>query len=67
MKKILEKLSDYRFHLRFLKGKDMVISDYFSRYPTVEVEDDDPIAFPIKTLEMETQTTFANTLNVHIM
>ena len=47
MKKILEKLSDYQFTLKYLKGKDLVISDYFSRYPTVEVDDDDPIAFTI--------------------
>ena len=47
MKKILEKLSDYQFTLRYFKGKDLVISDYFSRYPTVEVDDDDPIAFTV--------------------
>ena len=50
LKKILEKLSDFKFIIKYKKGKEMVISDYFSRYPTSEADDTDPIAFLHKEL-----------------
>ena len=45
LKKIFERLSAYKFTLRYKKGKEMVISDYFSRHPSGDVDDNDPIAF----------------------
>ena len=45
LKKIFERLSAFKFTLKYKKGKEMVISDFFSRYPTCEVDDNDPIAF----------------------
>ena len=45
LKKIFERLSDYKFTLIYQQGKKMVISDHFSRHPTSETDDYDPIAF----------------------
>ena len=47
LRKYFEKLSDFNFHLRYKKGKDMFLADHLSRHPTCEVEDDRPIAFSV--------------------
>ena len=33
LKKLIEHLSDYKFNIKFLKGKEMHISDFLSRHP----------------------------------
>ena len=45
LKKIFERLSDYKFTLKYQQCTKMVISDHFSRHPTSEIDDNDPIAF----------------------
>ena len=43
IKKFVMKLSNYAFRIYYMKGKDMVLSDFLSRYPTKEE--------PSKTIE----------------
>ena len=33
LKKLIEHLRDYKFNIKFLKGKEMHISDFLSRHP----------------------------------
>ena len=55
LKKLIENLSEYKFDIYFLKGKEMHISDFLSRL----LDDDDspneiiPIAFILQELEMD--------------
>ena len=37
LKKLIENLSDYKFDIKFLRGKDMFVSDFLSRHPDNEV------------------------------
>ena len=53
LKKIFERLSAFKFHLKYMQGKKMVISDFFSRHPSCEVDDNDPIAFSQKHQDEE--------------
>lgn len=54
LKKLIENLSEYKFDIYFLKGKEMHISDFLSRHPD---EDDSPHAIiPIAFLMKEVQT-----------
>ena len=51
LKKLLEILSQYSFNIRYLKGKEMYISDFLSRHPgndTSSANEIIPIAFIMK-------------------
>ena len=43
LKKLIENLSDYKFDIKFLRGKDMFVSDFLSRHPDNEESCNDPI------------------------
>ena len=47
LQKLFERLSDYKFVIKYKKGKELVIVDYFSRNPSTNVDDNAPIAFPL--------------------
>ena len=52
IKRLLEVLSAYSFHLYYMKGKDMILSDFLSRQ---EIDKSDlheiiPISFDMKTI-----------------
>ena len=55
IKRLLEILSSYSFNLYYIKGKDMILSDFLSR----QIEDDSdpheiiPISFNIKEIQKE--------------
>ena len=53
LKKLIENLSEYKFDIYFLKGKEMHISDFLSRHPDDEDSPNEviPIAFMLKELE----------------
>ena len=36
LKKLIENLSDYKFDIKFLRGKDMFVSDFLSRHPDMK-------------------------------
>ena len=54
LKKLIENLSEYKFDIYFLKGKEMHISDFLSRHPDDEDSPNEiiPIAFMLQELEM---------------
>ena len=52
LKKLIENLSDYKFDIKFLRGKDMFVSDFLSRHPNNEESCNDPI-FPVAFLLKE--------------
>ena len=68
LKKLIENLSDYKFDIKFLRGKDMFVLDFLSRHPDNEESCDDPIipmAFPMKEIELpEHSPKFMEWLNV---
>ena len=54
LQKLVELLMDYKFSIKFLKGKDMYVTDFFSRNPDNETESPNeiiPIAFLLKDTE----------------
>ena len=53
LKKLMENLSEYKFGIYFLKGKEMHISDFLSRHPDDEDSPNEiiPIAFMLRELE----------------
>ena len=53
LKKLIENLSEYKFDIYFLKGKEMYISDFLSRHPDDEDSPNEiiPIAFMLQELE----------------
>ena len=55
LKKLIENLSEYKFDIYFLKGKEMHISDFLSRYPDDEESPNEiiPIAFMLQELETD--------------
>ena len=55
LKKLIENLSEYKFAIYFLKGKEMHISDFLSRHPDDEDSPKEiiPIAFMLQELEMD--------------
>ena len=55
LKKLIENLSEYKFDIYFLKGKEMHISDFLSRHPDDEDSPNEiiPIAFMLQELEMD--------------
>ena len=52
LKKLIENLSDYKFDIKFLRGKDMFVSDFLSRHPDNEESCNDPI-IPVAFLMKE--------------
>ena len=55
LKKLIENLSEYKFDIYFLKGKEMHISDFLSRHPDDEDSPNEiiPIAFMLQELETD--------------
>ena len=55
LKKLIENLSEYKFDIYFLQGKEMHISDFLSRYPDDEDSPNEiiPIAFMLQELETD--------------
>ena len=68
LKKLIENLSDYKFNIKFLRGKDMFVSDFLSRHPDNEDSCNDPIisvAFLMKEIVLpEHSPKFMEWLNV---
>ena len=59
LKKLIENLSDFKFDIKFLRGKDMFVSDFLSRHPDGEESCNDPIipvAFLMKEIELRQHT-----------
>ena len=52
LKKLIENLSDYKFDIKILRGKDMFVSDFLSRHPENEESCNDPI-IPVAFLMKE--------------
>ena len=55
LKKLIENLSDFKFDIKFLRGKDVFVSDFLSRHPDGEESCNDPIipvAFLMKEIEL---------------
>ena len=55
LKKLIENLSEYKFDIYFLKGKEMHISDFLSRHPNNEDSPNEiiPIVFMLQELETD--------------
>ena len=55
LKKLIENLSEYKFDIYFLKGKEMHISDFLSRHPDDKDSPNEiiPIAFMLQELETD--------------
>ena len=70
LKKLIENLSDYKFHIKFLRGKDMYVSDFLSRHPDDEESSNDPIipvAFLMKEVMLpEHSLKFMEWLNIKL-
>ena len=68
LKKLIENLSDFKFDIKFLRGKDMFVSDFLSRHPDSEESCNDPIipvAFLMKEIELPQHTPkFLDWLNI---
>ena len=68
LKKLIENQSDYKFDIKFLRGKDMFVSDFLSRHPDNEESCIDPIipvAFLMKEIVLpEHSPKFMEWLNV---
>ena len=68
LKKLIENLSDYKFDIKFLRGKDMFVSDFLSRHPDNEESCNDPVilmALLMKEIELpEHSHKFMEWLNI---
>ena len=68
LKKLIENLSDYKFDIKFLRGKDMFVSGFLSRHPDDEESCNEPIipvAFLMKEIVLpEHSPKFMEWLNV---
>ena len=68
LKKLIENLSDFKFDIKFLRGKDMFVSDFLSRHPDSEESCNDPIipvAFLMKEIELPQHShKFLDWLNI---
>ena len=68
LKTLIENLSDIKFDIKFLRGKDMFVSDFLSRHPDNEESLNDPIipvAFLMKEIVLpEHSPKFMEWLNV---
>ena len=68
LKKLIENLTDFKFDIKFLRGKDMFLSDFLSRHPDSEESCNDPIipvAFLMKEIELPQHSPkFLDWLNI---
>ena len=68
LKKLIENLSDFKFDIKFLRGKDMFVSDFLSRHPDSEESCNNPIipvAFLMKEIELPQHSPkFLDWLNI---
>ena len=68
LKKLIENLSDFKFDIKFLRAKDMFVSDFLSRHPDSEDSCNDPIipvAFLMKEIELPQHSPkFLDWLNI---
>ena len=68
LKKLIENLSDFKFDIKSLRGKDMFVSDFLSRHPDSEESCNDPIipvAFLMKEIELPQHSPkFLDWLNI---
>ena len=68
LKKLIENLSDFKFDIKFLRGKYMFVSDFLSRHPDSEESCNDPIipvAFLMKEIELPQHSPkFLDWLNI---
>ena len=68
LKKLIENLSDFKFDIKFLRGKDMFVSDFLSRHPDSDESSNDPIipvAFLMKEIEVPQHSPkFLDWLNI---
>ena len=68
LKMLIENLSDFKFDIKFLRGKDMFVSDFLSRHPDNEESCNDPIipvAFLMKEIELPQHSPkFLDWLNI---
>ena len=68
LKKLIENLSDFKSDIKFLRGKDMFVSDFLSRHPDSEESCNDPIipvAFLMKEIELPQHSPkFLDWLNI---
>ena len=68
LKKLIENLSDFKFDIKFLRGKNMFVSDFLSRHPDSEESCNDPIipvAFLMKEMELPQHSPkFLDWLNI---
>ena len=68
LKKLIENLSDFKFDIKFLRGKDMFVSDFLSRHSDSEESCNDPIipvAFLMKEIELPQHSPkFLDWLNI---
>ena len=68
LKKLIENLSDFKFDIKFLRGKDMFVSDFLSRHLDSEESCNDPIipvAFLMKEIELPQHSPkFLDWLNI---
>ena len=60
LKKLVEKLMDYNFKIKFLKGKEMYVSDFLSRHPDNDIDSPNEI-IPIAFLAQDILTPFSET------
>ena len=71
LKKLIENLSDFKFDIKFLRGKDMFVSDFLSRHPDSEESCNDPIipvAFLMKEIELPQHSPkFLDWLNIMLV
>ena len=63
IKRLLELLGSYSFNLYYIKGKDMVLSDFLSRQKTDDSKPHDiiPISFSLRRVLHENYYTLDNT------
>ena len=68
LKKLIENLSDFKFDIKSLRGKDMFVSDFLPRHPDSEESCNDPIipvAFLMKEIELPQHSPiFLDWLNI---
>ena len=60
LQKLVEHLMDYKFNIKFLKGKEMFVTDFLSRNPDNDTESPNeiiPIAFLLKDATVEWDET----------
>ena len=66
IKRLIELLSPYSFNLYYIKGKDMVLSDFLSRQKTDDSNPHEiiPISFTLRNLSHEHFYQFQSTIGI---